>query len=490
MGGAVGAVDPAPGLGGGVVVVDAPVQNGGRGGDDTGFQRRHRRAGLEGGAGGVGAANGPVEQGSSLVIGGQCVINFIPLADVIGGVGGQCQHLAAAHAHHHGGAATTDAVRLGHVIDGLAESFFHVLLQVDVQRQSHGVAGLGFLGVELTGDLAIGGGGNEFGAVLAVEILLEGLLHAALAHQSVHGIPLVPVSHDAVVRIAHPVLLIDGTEPPQHMGGVGSVIHTGRGRAGGDTGIAAVHHLIDELHRHIAGEGVGTSCDVPQGQLVAHTDDSPCVGVGVAVRHAVELAQLGHEQRGLLRGPQGTHRDGGQILRLQIFPEGTLVGGGGVGKGRLLAHRQGVRPLDVVAAAQLQQPEDGVVAVRVAFKFLVGKHQRIGQPVGDQHLAVAVGDDATGGLHRLSGGVAGQRASLIVRSVEDLSIVQHAAEDQQDHPEDQYQRHQPGFGQIGFHSTLLSGDSLGVDPPAHPAEGKIDQHRQRQCHQDLPPRQR
>lgn len=112
-------------------------------------------------------------------------------------------------------------------------------------------------------------------------------------------------------------------------------------------------------------------------------------------RHAVELAQLGHEQRGLLSGPQGTHRDGGQILRLQIFPEGTLVGGGGVGKGRLLAHRQGVRPLDVVAAAQLQQPEDGVVAVRVAFKFLVGEHQRIGQPVGDQHLAVAVSDDAT-----------------------------------------------------------------------------------------------
>ena len=70
----------------------------------------------------------PVEQGSSLVVGGQRVINFIPLADVIGGVGGQRQHLAAAYAHHHGGTATADAVLLGHVTDGLAEGFFHVLL--------------------------------------------------------------------------------------------------------------------------------------------------------------------------------------------------------------------------------------------------------------------------------------------------------------------------------------------------------------------------
>ena len=53
--------------------------------------------------------------------------------------------------------------------------------------------------------------------------------------------------------------------------------------------------------------------------------------------------------------------------------------------------------------AQVHQPQDGGVADPWSIlKILGGEDQGIGQPVGHQHLAVAVGDDAPGGLHRLS----------------------------------------------------------------------------------------
>ena len=75
----------------------------------------------------------------------------------------RCQHLAAANTHHHRCAATDHAVLLRHGLDGLGQGFFRVLLQVDVQGQGHGTAGLRFLGIELAGDLALLIGGDDAG---------------------------------------------------------------------------------------------------------------------------------------------------------------------------------------------------------------------------------------------------------------------------------------------------------------------------------------
>lgn len=175
MGAAVLVVDPAPGLGRLVIVIDAPVHDGGGGGDDAGLQSRYRCAGLKGGARCIRTADGPVQQGRAHGVADQLGVILVKGRQIIGGIAGHGQHLAAANTHHHRCAATDHAVLLRHGLDGLGQGFFRVLLQVDVQGQGHGTAGLRFLGIELAGDLALLIGGDDAGALGAVEIGFKGL---------------------------------------------------------------------------------------------------------------------------------------------------------------------------------------------------------------------------------------------------------------------------------------------------------------------------
>ena len=438
MGAAVLVIDPAPGLGRFVVVIHAPVHNGGGGGDDPRLQGRHGGTGLEGGARGVCAADGPVQQGSAHGVADQLAVILVKGGQVIGGIAGHGQHLAGANPHHHRRAAPDDAVLGGHGLNGLGQGLLRVLLHIDVQGQGHGAAGLRLLGVKLAGDLPLLVGGDDPGALGAVEIGLKGLLRALPAHQGVHGVALhVPIAGDAVFRVAHPVLVVDGAQPPQHMGGIFGVIYPGGGGTGGYPLILAVRRLADELHGHVVGKDVLCVRQTLHRQLIPHPGDGPGLVVGIAAVDFEQLPQLGHEPVRLQGGGHLGQLGIGDALVLQEQGEALAVLGVGIAVGRGFAQGQGIVPNGVVLGAQVRQPQDGGVQVLVILKILGGEDQGIGQPVGHQHLAVAVGDDPPGGLHRLAGGVAGQGLGPVFLPVKDLGIVHHPGEGQQ------AQAHQP-----------------------------------------------
>ena len=107
-----------------------------------------------------------------------------------------------------------------------------------------------------------------------------------------------------------------------------------------------------------------------------------------------------------------------QLVVVQILPE--VLGqafAGQLGRGPC-GHGQGVVPCDALLPTQLYQLPDGVVqrGLVLAEAALV-YHQRIGQPVAHQHLAIPVGDDAPGGGHRFAGGVAGDGSGPIFAAV-------------------------------------------------------------------------
>ena len=146
VGAAGGIIDPASGLGELIVGVNAPVHNSGGGSDNAGLQGRHRGAELEGGAGGVGAVGGAVKHGQGGIL-APGVVHLVPLAQVVGGIAGQGQHLPGAHADHCRRAAPGHAIAFRHGLDGGRQGILGGFLQVQVDGQGHGVARLGFLGV-------------------------------------------------------------------------------------------------------------------------------------------------------------------------------------------------------------------------------------------------------------------------------------------------------------------------------------------------------
>ena len=118
-------IDPAHGLGMRIIGIDAAVLNDGGGGDDAALQRRHGGTHLEGGAGGVHTLRGAVEHGQTIIRHKRLVV-LVEGGQVIGGVAGQCQHLAAAHRYHGGSAAALVAVLVDHAGDGVGQRLLHI----------------------------------------------------------------------------------------------------------------------------------------------------------------------------------------------------------------------------------------------------------------------------------------------------------------------------------------------------------------------------
>ena len=306
MGGAALPVDPAHGLWVAVIGVDTAILNDGGRRDDAALQRRHGGTHLEGGAGGVGALCGPVEHGQPLV-GHQILVVLIERGQIVGGVAGQRQHLAAAHADHGGRAAAFVAVLVDHAGNRLGQRPLHIGLQVDVQRQRHGAAGLRLPCVQLAGELAVLVGGDEPPAVRAPQVLLEGLLHAVLAHKVVHGVPLVGVAHIAGLFVAAPLLLPDGPDGAQNVGRQRGVVHPCGGGADAD---ALVPPVSDEA-QHLRGNVLGKRIAVAAVQLVPHADDQPRILLRQAL---VDMVQRPH-----LRDQLPSGGGGGQLVLLQIL---------------------------------------------------------------------------------------------------------------------------------------------------------------------------
>ena len=458
VGAAGGVIDPALGLGELVVGVDAPVHNGGGGGDHPGFQPRHGGAELKGGAGGIGAVGGPVEHGQGGIF-APAVVHLVPLAQVVGGVAGQGQHLPGAHADDRRRAAPGHAVSAGHGLDGGGQGVLGHLLQVDVNGQGHGVAGLGLLGVKLAGNLAVFVGGHQLHAVYAVEILLKGLLHAALSHQVVHGVVAV------VLVFFVPVLGEDAAHPAQDVGGIGGVIHPLAGGARGHACKVAVHHLADHPHRHILGEHIAAG----NLRAVPHPGDEPGLLVGVVGGNGVDLPQLCHH---LVAGEgQGDLLLPGIGDLVVVHPGCKGLAGLRVRQavGVVPAQGQGVDPGEALLGAELQKPPHRRVARSVIGKALGGEFQGVGQAVRHQHLAVSVGDDAPAGLHHLPlGGTGGGKGPVAV-SLNDLVMHQQNAEQAQHRRKHAQQHDEPGaVGIILFHGSefLLSRGAKGRKKPS------------------------
>ena len=277
--------DPALGLGIFVEGIHALVLNGGGGGDDAGFQRGHRRDHFKGGAGGIGAVNGPVEHGQA-VVGQQGVVVPAEGGQVKAGVGGQCQHLAGAHLDHGGCAAPLVAVLVDHALDGGGESRLGGGLQIQIQRQGHGVAGLWLVNVHFAGGFALVVGGDQAGAVLSPQPLLKGLFRAALAHQRIHGIPLVPV--------IWPVLGVNAGDAAQNVGGGGGSVLPQGGLSRSHADKMPVGDLGDQLRGHILGKNIAAAAI----ELIAHAGDEPGLRVGIRFVNAEQRPQGGQHLMG------------------------------------------------------------------------------------------------------------------------------------------------------------------------------------------------
>ena len=420
---------PAPGLGILVEGIHALVLNDGGGGDDAGFQRRHGGDHLESGAGGVGAVHGTVEHGQPLV-GQQLVVVPAKGGGNERGIGGQRQHAAGAHLHHGGGAAPLVAVLVDHALDGGGQRVLRGGLQVQIQRQRHGTAGLGLLDVGLAGDLPLVVGGHQTGAVLTPQPVLKGLFHAAFAHQRVHGVALFPVFR--------PILGVDAGDAAQNVGGIGGVIGPDGILPRGHAGEIAVDDPGDQLRGHVQSEHIAAAAR----QLIADAGDQPGLGVGVFAVDVKQRPQVGQQLggRGLAL----------QLAAVQKLGEGLLVAGGQIQVRRRLGNGQRVHPDRVRLLTQADQLPDGVVELGVRLEGLLAEGQGIGQTVGHQHLAVAVGDDAAAGLHRLPCGVGGNGLGTVFAAVQNLGVIQRRQKQQQHQSQSSHQNIQAAAGGMGI----------------------------------------
>ena len=393
----------------------------------------HQR--LEGGGGHVGALGGPVQQG----IGGVCqqgIILRAVVGGIVGGIGGQGQHLAGAHLDHGGAGAPGLVAVLGvHVRHGLGQGLLHRLLEGEVDGQLHGVAGLGGLFVVLAGDLAGGVGGDDALAVRAPEVLLKGGLHAEAADAVVAAVSLL---FQGII-----FFLIDEGDGAQKLGGVGSLVLPDGG--GGDlgAGVVSVVEQGDHLRVDVLCHGVGGGVhQLPDGQLIAHTDDTAGLIETEGDGHLKFLPHPLHH--GVGGKAQGGEVVGSDVLclgvlrhHLQLIPQkgGEAValgivqlgqGGEGIGKGGGLGNGQVVHPGNALALAQLHQTQNGFVFVLALGQGAGVEGQVVGRAAGHHLPAAAVCDDAPGGLHGLLLGNGADGLGQVVVVLVDLDVVQHA----------------------------------------------------------------
>ena len=173
--------------------------------DDALGQTRDGGAGLEGGAGGVGAQQCPVEE-RGVLRDQQLLIVLDDAGDVVGRPARQSEGGAVLHVHHHGGGAGDVVLELHVVVaargalgaflgdvlfqnlHAVAEDTFGLLLQDAVDGEIDMVAGHRLLGIDRGEDGALGVARFLHLAVLAVEVVFKGVFDAVLAHHGVGGV--------------------------------------------------------------------------------------------------------------------------------------------------------------------------------------------------------------------------------------------------------------------------------------------------------------
>ena len=284
-----------------------------------------------------------------------------------------------------------------------------------------------------------------------MEILLKGLLHAALTHQSVHGISL--------ILVFVPVLRKNAVHPTQYVGGIGGVIHPLRGGAGGNAGIVPVHHLADDPHGDILGKYIA----VRHGDTVTHPGDETGLGIGEFVGNAINRAQRIHQLTAADGQSDGVSPGIGNILILQPIDEGLPGRVGGEGEGGIGGQRQRIDPLDFFLSAQINEPPRGTVAgVLITAEAAVGEFEGIAQAVGHQHLAVAVGDDAPAGLHYLPFGGARHGLGSVAVAVDNLIVEHYHSEKHQHSSQKTQQDNEPAAVGIGFFQDGIASFPKGV----------------------------
>ena len=450
--------------------------------DDALLQRRHGGEGLKGGAGGVGAGGDPVEEGHSRIgVQRLQVLGVGPLAVV--GVGGQGQDAGILHGQDHRSRAPGLQPVLGvHLLHPPGQDLLHLGLEVDVDGQGHGAAGLRLDGVELPGGLALLVGGDQPGAVLPPEVGLKGLLHPVPAHGVLHVVLVVgggilsrvpdrlPVGVEGVQLLR----ALDGPGAAQNVGGVvGIVLPDGPGLHHHAVE-AAVVEQGDEVHRHILRENIGGHIEAvahqpAQLQLVEDPQHQPGLLLGAPQVRVLQAEVRPHQIHQGLGGELAVHRPqlglkggahgwvgslgsdltvGPPVLR-QVPLEAAALGGGGGGSGVDEGLRpgegEGVGPLHAAGLTLADQPQH-----RPGHRLVVALALRrldqirvdgdgVALPVAHQHLAVAVGDDPPGRLHRLRGGDLGGGPGQVGVVVHHLGVVEHRNEQPQAQGENPHQ---------------------------------------------------
>ena len=192
--------------------------------DDAGVQRRHRHGGLEGGAGGVQALQGAVEQRQAgvcavlTVLGGEKVL-------VVAGVVGGRQHAAVLGAddHHRTGSGlgrASGVVGAVDHLDVLGQRLVHGLLERAVDGELDGMARLRHRRHGRTHDDAVRAAGDGLDAVPAPQLVFVDGLKARHADHVVHIIALFPQRVGGLTVLVRHLPLFGGdlAHAAQHMG--------------------------------------------------------------------------------------------------------------------------------------------------------------------------------------------------------------------------------------------------------------------------------
>ena len=359
---------------------------------------------LEGGAGGIVSAEGPVKEGLQGVR-----LNGVPVlvhgSQIVAGVAGAGQNLAGLDFHDDDRGAfrvQTQAALFGVDlrVGNLGHDLCQGVLRNHLQRQVNGgfqvVAGDGVFLIVLLDDGAVSGNHVHADSVDAVEVFFKSLLKARLTDVGVHGVVL--------VFIDFPVIGVHTAHVAQDMGGVLGVVFPDGGGFDHQTRGIQLQDGAEVLVGNVFHEGVGGQIgNAAKVKFVAHTHHGPGLFVGPGFRDVIAFPELFQQQRG------GNIRV--QLPVAHIVLEVVLPGGGVVVEGVLEGAGLGHGEMVQIFHAQLQglvvKPVEVIVTSLGGFDNVVVKHQVITGPVTHQHIAVAVQDIAPGGTDGGNGGIDG-----------------------------------------------------------------------------------
>ena len=417
----------------------------------AGGQRRHGRAGLEGGAGLVESLRDAVDERAVFEV---VVIVALPEGgEVIGRIARHGEGLAGLDVdgdERAGGGDVGLVSGIGaHGHDAVIERPFRRLLQIEVDREAHVVAGDRLGGIGAARDRAGGVLRDDGFAVLPMEVLLKGELRALLTDLGVHGIALLAV--DLVLLGRH------GPDVAEDVRRERGVVHALVGRRDLKAAQAIFHQGGDQVHAGVRHEdvvrGVHDRADL---ERVADAGDDAHLLGGVVVVDLEAVAEAAHEfdRGGVLR----------ELRVLQIAAQQHALQGGHVGifKGR--RHRDGEIVVILVTRVldELHHAQNGRVRVLLRLEVGVVELQAVGARVRDEHAAVTVENVAAGGADALRRRDAVEALLVILIALDDLQFIDGHEEDHQQHCQNQRQHSDPP-GADGFVHGKRSFQSIGTN---------------------------